>query len=104
MVRGERGAAIELEVWEMPATRFGDFVDRIPAPLDIGTVELENRAQVHGFLCEHCAAIDAREIAGPGNWRTYVQQRARSATKSSARIDQLEMEGALDGICTGATI
>ena len=82
MVRGEHGAAIELEVWEMPVSRFGDFVDGIPAPLGIGTIELENGEQVRGFLCEHYATIDAREITKLGNWRTYVQQRTRAAAIS----------------------
>ena len=78
MVRGDSGAAIELEVWEMPATRFGSFVDGIPAPLGIGTVELENGEQVHGFLCEHYATAGAREITELGSWRTYVAQRKRA--------------------------
>lgn len=79
MVRGERGAAIELEVWEMPATRFGDFVDGIPSPLGIGTVELENGEHVRGFLCEHYATASAREITELGSWRTYVAQRNHAA-------------------------
>jgi allophanate hydrolase len=66
----------------MPASRFGDFVDGIPAPLGIGTIELENGEQVRGFLCEHYATIDAREITELGSWRTYVQQRTRAAAIS----------------------
>jgi len=79
MVRGDHGSAIELEVWEMPAARFGDFVDGIPAPLGIGTVELDNGEQVRGFLCEHYATTGAREITELGSWRTYVAQRKRTA-------------------------
>ncbi len=72
MIRDEPGAAIELEVWEMPAERFGDFVDGIPAPLGIGTVELSDGQQVRGFLCEHYATRNAREITEIGSWRTYL--------------------------------
>ncbi len=79
MVRGERGAAIEVEVWELPAARFGGFVDGIPAPLCIGTVELESGEQVHGFLCEHYATASAREITELGSWRAYLAQRNRTA-------------------------
>jgi allophanate hydrolase len=75
MIRDQRGAAIELEVWEMPAARFGDFVDAIPAPLGIGTVELQDGQQVRGFLCEHYATAGAREITELGSWRAYVSQR-----------------------------
>jgi allophanate hydrolase len=80
MVRGERGAAIEVEVWELPAAQFGGFVDRIPAPLGIGTVELEDGEQVRGFLCEHYATAEAREITELGSWRTYVARQRRAGT------------------------
>ena len=38
--RNEQGAAIEVEVWELPAREFGSFVAGIPAPLGIGTITL----------------------------------------------------------------
>jgi allophanate hydrolase len=75
MLRGEPGAAIEVEVWELPATAFGGFVDGIPAPLGIGTVELEDGAQLRGFVCEHYATQGAREITQLGSWRSYLARR-----------------------------
>ncbi|HUJ87686.1 MAG TPA: allophanate hydrolase [Burkholderiales bacterium] len=79
LVRSEPGAAIEVEVWELPATAFGGFVDGIPAPLGIGTVELEDGAQLRGFVCEHYATREAREITRLGGWRAYLAQRAELA-------------------------
>ncbi|TMG81054.1 MAG: hypothetical protein E6H74_13650, partial [Betaproteobacteria bacterium] len=32
--------AIDVEVWEVPTAAFGSFVDGIPAPLGIGTLQL----------------------------------------------------------------
>ena len=75
----EEGSAIEVEVWELPAAAFGGFVDGIPAPLGIGTVELEDGAQLRGFVCEHYATQGAREITGLGGWRAYLAQRAAPA-------------------------
>jgi allophanate hydrolase len=75
MLRGSGGSAIELEVWEIPASAFGGFVDRIPSPLGIGTVELENGETVRGFLCEHHATLGAREITDLGGWRAYLAGR-----------------------------
>jgi len=75
MVRGEPGAAIEVEVWEVPAAAVGGFVDGIPLPLGIGTVELEDGEQVRGFLCEQYATAGAREITRLGSWRRYVSER-----------------------------
>jgi len=67
-----QGYAIEVEVWEMPATVFGSFVAGIPAPLCIGTVTLESGEQVKGFLCEQHAVSDAADISSFGGWLAYL--------------------------------
>jgi allophanate hydrolase len=77
MVRAEgehpgSGGAIELEVWEMPASQFGSFVAGIPAPLGIGTVVLEDGSSVQGFVCESHAVRDAQDITALGGWRAYL--------------------------------
>jgi allophanate hydrolase len=75
MVRAASGAPIEVEVWDVPATAFGSFVEGIPAPLGIGTVKLEDGAQVKGFLCEAYAAQGARDITSLGSWRQFIQEK-----------------------------
>jgi allophanate hydrolase len=70
------GAAIEVEVWALPPETVGSFVESIPPPLGIGTVELEDGEQVRGFLCEAYAAGGAEDVSRLGSWRTYVRQRA----------------------------
>jgi allophanate hydrolase len=72
---GSGGAAIEVEVWAVPADRFGSFVAGIPAPLGIGRVKLENGAEVPGFLCESVATLGAVEITGLRSWRHYLVSR-----------------------------
>jgi allophanate hydrolase len=73
LVRDDAGGAIEVEVWEVPASAFGGFVDGIPAPLGIGTLTLENGRQVKGFLCEAHATRGAREITSLGSWRQFIK-------------------------------
>jgi allophanate hydrolase len=73
MVRSEaNGAAIEVEVWAVPAEAVGSFVDGIPPPLGIGTVELEDGEQVRGFVCEGYAVAGARDISALGSWRKFA--------------------------------
>jgi len=72
MVRDEQGHAIEVEVWEMAAESFGGFVDGIPAPLGIGTVELQDGEQVKGFVCESYATRNAEDVSHLGGWRAFV--------------------------------
>ncbi len=68
------GAAISVEVWEVPTTAFGSFVATVPPPLCIGTVTLENGEQVKGFLCEAAAVEHAPDITDLGGWRAYLAQ------------------------------
>jgi allophanate hydrolase len=77
----EGGAAIELEVWELPAQNFGSFVAGIPAPLGIGSVELTDGSQVQGFVCEAYATSLAKDISHLGGWRAYL----RSIASNTAR-------------------
>ncbi len=72
MLRAESGAAIEVEVWQVSTENFGSFVDAIPGPLGIGTIELEDGETLRGFLCESYAVEGAEEITQLGSWRTYV--------------------------------
>lgn len=70
--QAEGGASVEVEVWEMPAAQFGPFVSAIPAPLGIGTVELEDGSLEKGFICEGYAAEGARDITALGGWRAFL--------------------------------
>jgi allophanate hydrolase len=72
LLRADTGAAIEVEVWEIPVAAFGSFVGGIPAPLGIGSIELEDGSRVKGFLCEAHATKGARDITEFGGWRTYL--------------------------------
>jgi allophanate hydrolase len=68
------GAAIELEIWEMPVHAFGAFAASIPAPLGIGKVELQDGLEVPGFVCEAYAAADAEDITAFGGWRRAINE------------------------------
>jgi allophanate hydrolase len=66
------GAAIEVEVWELPLAELGGFVAGIPAPLGIGTVELAHGVWHKGFICEPCALENAVDITSFGGWRAWL--------------------------------
>jgi allophanate hydrolase len=67
------GASIEVEVWAIRAADFGSFVAGIPAPLGIGTIELQDGAKLPGFLCESYATEGAVDITRHGGWRAYLK-------------------------------
>jgi allophanate hydrolase len=73
LVRSGNGHAIELEVWEISHEGFGIFIAGIPAPLGIGTIELEDGSTVQGFLCEAHAVDGARDVSEYGGWRAYMR-------------------------------
>jgi allophanate hydrolase len=72
LVYDGRGAGgIELEIWTLPVAAFGAFVAAIRPPLGIGTIALEDRSTVKGFLCEAHAVAGAEDITSFGGWRAY---------------------------------
>lgn len=70
--QSEGGAAISVELWEMPVASFGGFTASIPAPLGIGKVELADGEEVSGFICEGYAADNAEDITAYGGWRSFL--------------------------------
>jgi allophanate hydrolase len=74
---GYAGPGLEVEVWALPADAFGRFVAKIPSPLGIGKVSLDDGSSVSGFLCEAHAIAGAEEITRFGGWRAFLQERSR---------------------------
>ena len=72
LIRSDDGQPIELEVWQLSYEAFGRFVSKVPAPLAIGTIELEDGTEVQGFLCEAYAVEGAPDISAFGGWRAFV--------------------------------
>jgi hypothetical protein len=73
------GAAIEAEVWALPASGFGTFVASIPAPLCIGTVRLADGTAPKGFLVEQAGLNNADDITRLGGWRAYIASLSAAA-------------------------
>jgi len=72
LVHVGEGSAIEVEVYELPVEKFGSFVVEVPPPLAIGTVTLEDGAQVKGFVAEPRALDGAEDITALGGWRAFI--------------------------------
>jgi allophanate hydrolase len=72
LVRRPDGAAIEVEVWDVPQAAVGAFLAGIAAPLGLGKIRLEDGSEVTGFLCEAHAAETARDISEFGGWRGWL--------------------------------
>ncbi|ROO25384.1 allophanate hydrolase [Salinisphaera orenii MK-B5] len=73
------GAAIEVELWDVPVTAFGSFVALISAPLGIGTLTLADGREVKSFICEGWAADTARDVTEYGGWRAYIADQQAKA-------------------------
>lgn len=76
VAEGEAGQAIALEIYEMPLAAVGGFLDLIPAPLGLGSVEVADAAGrsrwVKGFICEPGALAGAADVSAFGGWRAYL--------------------------------
>ena len=71
LLRQPGGSHIDIELWDLPLTEVGHFLDGIPAPLTLGRVELEDGTDVTGFLCEAYATAEAEDITASGGWRNH---------------------------------
>ncbi len=70
------GVRVFLEVWSVPVEQFGRFMLQVPAPLGIGTVQLEDGGATHGFICEGIVAEGGpgvEDISHLGSWLEYVR-------------------------------
>lgn len=72
------GAALAVEVWDLPLRHVGSFLALIAAPLGIGSLELADGRRVHGFVCESHAVEGAADITAFGGWRAYLQHLSAS--------------------------
>ncbi|MGW2785592.1 allophanate hydrolase [Streptomyces populi] len=72
---GAGGAAVEAEVWNLPADGLGRLLAALPRPMVLGSVELADGTHVPGFLCEPGALKDAPDITRHGGWRAYIDDR-----------------------------
>ena len=80
------GAAIDLEVWDVPVNSVGSFLLQIPEPLGLGTVWLDEQESVKGFICEgYIASLSqhrthsgtlakfvVEDITGYGSWKAFI--------------------------------
>jgi len=76
------GAAIDLEVWALPANKFGEFIQGVPRPLGIGTLLLDDGTEVKGFLCEAHATEHAEDATRFGGWRAYLTHQSSEQMKT----------------------
>ncbi|HVY17780.1 MAG TPA: allophanate hydrolase [Rhodopila sp.] len=77
LVRSADGAAIEGEVWALPAAAIGPLLALIPPPLGFGTVQLDDGPCL-GFLAETEGVADATDITRFGGWRAWLHAGERA--------------------------
>lgn len=73
------GVEIAVEVYEVPAEKFGQFIGYVPEPLGIGSVELKSGEWVKSFICEEAGylAQGSTDISEYGGWNAYHEHLAR---------------------------
>ena len=75
MVRvAEGGAAVEVEVWELPSQELGSF-HRHSGTARPGQVQLADGRWETGFICEPYGGRRP-DITELGGWRTYLKRRS----------------------------
>ncbi|OBA24386.1 urea amidolyase [Metschnikowia bicuspidata var. bicuspidata NRRL YB-4993] len=78
------GSEIALEVYEIPLESFGKFVNFVPEPLGIGSVELKSGEWIKSFICEESGynAQGSKDISEFGGWHAYHEHLSREEAKT----------------------
>jgi hypothetical protein len=78
----EGGAAIAVELWQVPAAGLGTLLWQEPTGLSIGKVHLQDGVVALGVLGEPALCENQLEITEWGGWRAYLASKhpALSAT------------------------
>ena len=75
----EGGAAVAVEVWDVPPAGLARILLQEPPGLCIGKVRLADGEETLGVLAEPALCEGQREITGYGGWRAYVGARRRAS-------------------------
>lgn len=76
----KNAGAVTVEIWDIPEESVGSLLQKVPAPLCLGTVFLEDGSSVHGFVSEAWAAnpsaaaamgLETEDITHFGGWREW---------------------------------
>lgn len=73
------GAAVAVEVWDVPATGLAAILLQEPPGLCIGKVRLADGEETLGVLGEPALCEGMREITAYGGWRAYLARRRSTA-------------------------
>jgi hypothetical protein len=74
MVRVRQGgAAVVLEVWQLPPVGLIQVLQREPPGLCIGKVKMADGEEILGVLGETVLCEGRKEITAYGGWRAYIQ-------------------------------
>jgi len=69
---GRARPGIEVELWALPRAEVGSFLELVPPPLGLGSLELDDGTWVRGFICEPRGRIDSLDITHWGGFRAFL--------------------------------
>ena len=72
---GPSGAVLQGELWRLPPAALGEFLARLPEPMTLGRVQLDDCHESVGFFCHASATDGAEEITSFGGWVPYLEAR-----------------------------
>ena len=80
-VKDGTGTSIYLELFKLPTENVGRFLEQIPPPLGLGTLDLEDGGSVKGFICEGYVAsansgFEVEDITHLRSWLDFVKQQS----------------------------
>lgn len=71
------GASLPGERWMISTAGLGELLARLPAPMALGRIRLDDGYEVIGFRCDPATVTAGEDITDHRGWRTYCEALTR---------------------------
>ena len=73
----DNGKSFEVDLYDIPTEKMGEFLLNVKSPLAIGNVELKDGRIVKGFICESYVESEAEDISDYSSFIEYTDKGGR---------------------------
>lgn len=75
--KSSEGKSFEVDIYEVPIEKMGQFMLNVKSPLAIGDIELKDGRTIKGFICENYVEDEAEDISDYSSFIEYMSKGGR---------------------------
>lgn len=87
-----KGRPIAVDLWALPADRFGHLVAAVAEPFAVGAITLADGRTAQAILSDAALVKSAPEVSRFGSWKSYLAARAEASALGGLEPETTERE------------